>query len=69
VGEKFGTIGAIVDGHRVEVTTFRGDAYTPEGKRHPTVRFGVSLEEDLARRDFTINAMALRLSPPSDGAP
>ena len=45
------------DGHEVEVTTYRSDLYT-EGSRHPEVRFGESLEEDLARRDFTINAIA-----------
>ena len=57
VGERFGTIGAKVDGFEVEVTTYRSDLYT-EGSRHPEVRFGESLEEDLARRDFTINAIA-----------
>src|SRR5918997_4230536 len=57
VGERFGTIGATVDGFEVEVTTYRSDLYT-EGSRHPEVRFGESLEEDLARRDFTINAIA-----------
>src|ERR671914_1322884 len=57
VGERFGTIGAEVDGYAVEVTTYRSDLYT-EGSRHPRVSFGESLEEDLARRDFTINAVA-----------
>jgi poly(A) polymerase len=57
VGERFGTIGARVDGCAVEVTTYRSDLYTG-GSRHPEVRFGESLEEDLARRDFTINAVA-----------
>jgi poly(A) polymerase len=57
VGERFGTIGARVDGYSVEVTTYRNDLYA-EGSRHPEVRFGESLEEDLARRDFTINAVA-----------
>ena len=57
VGERFGTIGAVVGGFEVEVTTYRSDLYT-EGSRHPEVRFGESLEEDLARRDFTINAIA-----------
>ncbi len=57
VGERFGTIGATVAGFEVEVTTYRSDLYT-EGSRHPEVRFGESLEEDLARRDFTINAVA-----------
>jgi poly(A) polymerase len=57
VGERFGTIGAVVGGFAVEVTTYRTDLYT-QGSRHPEVRFGESLEEDLARRDFTINAVA-----------
>jgi poly(A) polymerase len=57
VGERFGTIGATVGGFEVEVTTYRSDLYT-RGSRHPEVRFGESLEEDLARRDFTINAIA-----------
>src|SRR5215211_686623 len=57
VGERFGTIVAKVGGYEVDVTTYRSDLYT-EGSRHPEVRFGESLEEDLARRDFTINAVA-----------
>ncbi len=57
VGERFGTIAARVEDYDVEVTTYRSDLYT-EGSRHPEVRFGESLEEDLARRDFTINAIA-----------
>jgi poly(A) polymerase len=57
VGERFGTIGSEVEGYEVEVTTYRSDLYT-EGSRHPEVRFGESLEDDLARRDFTINAVA-----------
>lgn len=42
----------------IEITTFRGERYTP-GSRHPEVQFGTSLIEDLRRRDFTINAMAI----------
>lgn len=57
VGERFGTIAARVGEYDVEVTTYRSDLYT-EGSRHPEVRFGESLKEDLARRDFTINAIA-----------
>jgi poly(A) polymerase len=57
VGERFGTIVAQVDGIEIDVTTYRNDLYT-EGSRHPEVTFGDSLEEDLARRDFTINAVA-----------
>jgi poly(A) polymerase len=57
VGEKFGTIGAIWDGTHVEITTYRGEQYEP-GSRKPNVRFSTTLDEDLARRDFTINAIA-----------
>jgi len=59
-GEKYGTICATLEEHELQVTTFRGDRYAP-GSRKPDVWYGVSLEEDLARRDFTINAMALRV--------
>ena len=57
VGEKYGTVG-VLDRRRVvhEVTTFRRDVAT-DG-RHAVVSFGVSLDDDLARRDFTINALA-----------
>jgi poly(A) polymerase len=57
VGERFGTIGAKLAGLHVEITTYRAEEYTP-GSRKPKVRFGLTLEGDLARRDFTINAMA-----------
>ena len=57
VGIEFGTVGVLDDaGVMHEVTTFRADVET-DG-RHAVVRFGKSLDEDLARRDFTINAMA-----------
>ena len=57
VGVRFGTVG-VLDRHRVlhEVTTFRKDV-TTDG-RHAVVAYGASLQEDLARRDFTINALA-----------
>lgn len=57
VGVKHGTVG-VIDGQRVlhEVTTFRRDVST-DG-RHAVVEYGVSLDDDLARRDFTINAIA-----------
>lgn len=58
IGEKFGTIGAVFDDAQVEVTTYRAEAYEP-GSRKPTVAFGRNLQDDLARRDFTINAIAL----------
>lgn len=57
VGKRFGTIGVLVEGEWSEITTFRGDAYTG-GSRWPDVTFGASIEEDLARRDFTVNALA-----------
>ena len=60
VGREFGTIAARVHGQTVEITTFRSDEY--DGKsRKPVVAFGDSLEGDLRRRDFTVNAMALLL--------
>jgi poly(A) polymerase len=64
VGEKFGTIGALfpaIDGAepmKVEITTYRSETYAPYSRK-PSVEFGHSLEGDLGRRDFTINAMAL----------
>jgi poly(A) polymerase len=61
VGEKFGTVGGIFGSTTVEITTYRSEAYTA-GSRKPAVEFGTSLEGDLARRDLTINAMALDLS-------
>lgn len=58
VGIQFGTVGVLDrDGVLHEVTTFRHDVET-DG-RHAVVRFGASLEEDLARRDFTVNAIAV----------
>ena len=61
-GIAFGTVGADVDGMRLEITTFRADRYDRES-RNPTVAWGSSLVDDLARRDFTVNAMAVSLSP------
>ncbi len=60
VGRAFGTIGARRGDVTVEVTTYRADAYEA-GSRKPVVAFGDNLHDDLVRRDFTINAMALRL--------
>jgi poly(A) polymerase len=57
VGKRFGTIGVRIEGFWSEVTTFRGDSYSG-GTRWPDVTFGASIEDDLARRDFTINAFA-----------
>ena len=60
VGKDFGTIGARKGRHMIEITTYRSEAYDPSSRK-PEVSFGDSLEVDLSRRDFTINAMALRL--------
>jgi poly(A) polymerase len=60
IGRAFGTIGLRRGGHQIEITTYRAEAYDP-ASRNPSVAFGSSLEDDLFRRDFTINAMALKL--------
>ena len=60
-GIAFGTIGATKRGTTCEITTFRSDSYDRQS-RNPEVRFGSSIEEDLVRRDFTVNAMAIDLS-------
>jgi poly(A) polymerase len=60
MGREFGTIGALVMGEPVEITTYRADAYDGE-TRKPVVEFGDTLEADLTRRDFSVNAMAMRL--------
>lgn len=61
-GIEFGTVGAEVDGVRLELTTFRADRYDRQS-RNPEVAWGDSLLDDLARRDFTVNAMAVSLGP------
>ena len=60
IGREFGTIGASLHGLTVEVTTYRSDEYDPDSRK-PQVAFGDTLEGDLTRRDFTVNAMAVRL--------
>ena len=60
IGIEFGTVGLRRGGGTFEITTYRGESYGPKSRK-PAVRYGTSLEEDLARRDFTINAMAVRL--------
>jgi poly(A) polymerase len=59
-GIRFGTVGATRESHRIEITTFRKEVY-PEDDRHPHVTFATELEVDLSRRDFTVNAMAVRV--------
>jgi poly(A) polymerase len=59
-GIRFGTVGAQVGDVSVEITTFRTERYK-EASRHPEVSFEADVLTDLSRRDFTINAMAVRL--------
>jgi len=59
-GMAFGTVGLRKGGTVVEITTYRSEHYVPESRK-PAVSYGTSLEADLERRDFTINAMAARL--------
>lgn len=65
-GIAFGTIGVSRKGQRVEITTFRSDSYDQQS-RNPEVVFGDSLEGDLVRRDFTVNAMAVKIGPEGPG--
>lgn len=60
VGIAFGTVGAQKEGYQIEVTTYRSEAYD-RTSRKPEVSYGDSIEEDLVRRDFTVNAMAVAL--------
>ncbi len=59
-GARFGTIGCSKDGRAYEITTHRAEAYSPDSRK-PEVTFGEDIDQDLSRRDFTVNAMALRL--------
>lgn len=60
VGIRFGTVGARIDGREVEITTYRSESYDASSRK-PEVAFGDNLADDLARRDFTMNAMAVTL--------
>ena len=57
-GEKHGTIGVVADAEVIEITTFRTEGGYQDGRHPDWVRFVPCLQEDLARRDFTVNAMA-----------
>jgi len=63
-GQAFGTIGAARAGMKVEITTYRAEVYRPDSRK-PEVSFSDSLETDLSRRDFTVNAMAISLPEPT----
>lgn len=72
VGIEFGTVGVRKGDFEAEITTYRADVYSGDSRK-PQVEFGADLREDLIRRDFTINAMAVRLPhgefvDPFDGA-
>jgi poly(A) polymerase len=67
-GAKFGTVGLKRGDHTFEITTHRAEAYTPESRK-PEVSFAEEVEADLARRDFTVNAMALRVTGEPGEAP
>jgi poly(A) polymerase len=60
IGRAFGTIGSRKGSFQVEITTYRSEHYDPSSRK-PSVDFGNSLEGDLGRRDFTVNAMAVRV--------
>ena len=59
VGERFGTVAAIRQGHTYEITTFRSEVYHDDSRK-PRVEFSGDIVSDLSRRDFTVNAIALR---------
>lgn len=70
-GERFGTVGIRLGDLTMEITTHRSEAYMGDSRK-PVVRFSTDLYEDLARRDFTVNAMAVEvaersLHDPHDG--
>ena len=72
IGKAFGTVATIIDGVRADITTFRCREEYQSGSRHPQVDFGGTIEDDLQRRDFCMNAIAMtrsgELIDPYDGA-
>ena len=65
-GIEYGTLGVGKGDQRMEITTYRADTYDRES-RNPQVRFGDRLDDDLIRRDFTVNAMAVRITEDGPG--
>jgi len=57
-GIRHGTVTVVIDGHPMEITTFRSDGAYSDGRRPDSVSFSADIAEDLRRRDFTVNAMA-----------
>src|SRR3990167_3101858 len=73
IGYEFGTIQTVLnDNLKVEITTFRSKESYKKGSRKPSVVFGNTIEEDLARRDFTINSVSMdrngKFTDPFEGA-
>ncbi|MEO6989684.1 MAG: CCA tRNA nucleotidyltransferase, partial [Aquihabitans sp.] len=62
-GERFGTIGVKLGDRNIEITTHRAESYAPDSRK-PEVAFGTEIVDDLERRDFTVNSMALRIPVP-----
>ena len=62
-GKQFGTVGCQLGDTEMEITTFRAEVYRPESRK-PEVAYADDVETDLSRRDFTVNAMAIRLPEP-----
>ncbi|HZB30493.1 MAG TPA: CCA tRNA nucleotidyltransferase [Streptosporangiaceae bacterium] len=60
IGIEFGTVGLRKGDYQLEITTYRSESYDPKSRK-PEILYGTSLDEDLARRDFAVNAMAARL--------
>jgi poly(A) polymerase len=60
IGIEFGTVGLRKGDYQLEITTYRSESYDPKSRK-PEILYGTSLKEDLARRDFAVNAMAARL--------
>jgi len=60
-GERFGTIGCVIDGTTYEITTHRAETYSPESRK-PEVAYTSEIEVDLSRRDFTVNAIAIEVT-------
>jgi poly(A) polymerase len=67
-GARFGTVGLKKGGTVFEITTHRAEAYSPDSRK-PDVSFADEVDADLSRRDFTVNAMALRVTGAADEAP
>ena len=67
-GKEFGTIGLVHSGETYEVTTLRSEIYRDDSRK-PVVTFSDSIDEDLSRRDFTVNSMALKVPTTRDATP